>query len=344
MIGATVLGEGSVPPSLLYGGLALMFTGVGTTAGILLSRMARQQSPEERIQHRLSPYGVQKQQRVGSDDLEHRRFLPDIAVIRSTVEMSSRAMRHRGLDTAIDARLETSGLPLRTGEWMLLLLATFTLTTLVFLLISGGRLAAALLGAILGGGAPWLFLVLQRSRRQRRFLAQLPDTLQLIAGSLQAGYSLQQAINTLVEEADPPISTEFRRALTEHSLGRPLEDALDEIGRRLESRDFSWVVMAIRVQHEVGGNLAELLTTVATTLRERDRLRRQVRALSAEGRLSGWILGALPVVFTVYLSLVRPDYLAPLVHTPLGWLMLATAAVLYAVGMIWISRVVRVEA
>jgi tight adherence protein B len=103
------------------------------------------------------------------------------------------------------------------------------------------------------------------------------------------------------------------------------------------------VVMAIRVQHEVGGNLAELLTTVAVTLRERDRLRRQVRALSAEGRLSGWILGGLPVVFAIYLSLVRPEYLSPLVHTPLGWLLLAVAAVLYLTGAIWMSRVVRVE-
>lgn len=343
MTDPTVLGEGTVPRALLFGGLTLVFGGVSTVVGLLLSRTTRQQSPEERIRRRLSPYGVWKQQRVGSDGLERRQVLPDIALARSAIEFSGRVMRHRGLDTMIDARLETTGLPLRTEEWMLLHLGTFVLITVAFFMISGGRPLAALLGAIFGGSMPWLFLVLQRDRRRRRFLTQLPDTLQLISGSLQAGYSLQQAISTLVLEAEPPISTEFRRALAEHNLGRPLEDSLDDVGKRLESRDFTWVVMAIRIQHEVGGNLAELLTTVATTLRERDRLRRQVRALSAEGRLSGWILGALPLVFATYLSLVRPEYLSPLMHTPLGWLLLTAAAVLYVSGAIWISRVVRVE-
>jgi tight adherence protein B len=343
MIEPTVLGDGTVPRVLLAGGLLLVFLGLVTVTWLLLNRLTRQPSSEERILRRLSPYGVRTQQRGIPEGLVQRQFLPDLALTRSAIEFSNRVMRRQGLDTVIDARLETAGLPLRTGEWMLLHLGTLALTTMTFLLISGGQPVAALLGAILGGVAPWLFLILRRGHRHRRFLAQLPDTLQLIAGSLQAGYSLQQAISTLVREADPPISTEFRRVLAEHSLGRPLEDSLEEVGRRLESRDFAWVVMAIRVQHEVGGNLAELLTTVAVTLRERDRLRRQVRALSAEGRLSGWILGGLPVAFAIYLSLVRPEYLSPLVHTPLGWLLLAVAAVLYLTGAIWMSRVVRVE-
>ncbi len=112
-------------------------------------------------------------------------------------------------------------------------------------------------------------------------------------------------MDTVVREGQQPITGEFNRALVEARLGVPIEDALDGIAERMKSKDFGWVVMAIRIQREVGGNLAELLTTVAATLRERERLRRQVSVLSAEGRLSAWILGLLPVVFALYL-VARP--------------------------------------
>ena len=136
----------------------------------------------------------------------------------------------------------------------------------------------------------------------------------MLAGSLQAGYSLPQALDTVVREGQPPMSVEFNRALVESRLGMPVEDALEGIGRRLSSQDFSWVVMAVRIQRDVGGNLAELLMTVADTLRERERLRRQVKVLSAEGRLSGWILGGLPIVFFAYLALTEPHVRASLVE------------------------------
>ncbi len=108
------------------------------------------------------------------------------------------------------------------------------------------------------------------------------------------------------------------------------------------SLDFKWVVMAIRIQREVGGNLAELLLTVAATLREREYLRRQVSVLSAEGRLSAFILGGLPPFFVAYLALARPTYLAPMIHTPIGWGMIATACVLMTVGIIWLKQAVKV--
>ncbi len=123
----------------------------------------------------------------------------------------------------------------------------------------------------------------------------------------------------------------------------PVEDALEGIGRRMSSQDFSWVVMAVRIQRDVGGNLAELLTTVADTLRERERLRRQVKVLSAEGRLSGWILGGLPVVFFLYLAIANPSYLHPLWSTPLGIAMLLLSMILLAVGAFWLTRVIKVE-
>jgi len=242
----------------------------------------------------------------------------------------------------ISQRLEAAGLPLRTAEWLLIHVASGAGTALFLMLLSGGGLAASMLGLILGLGVPWGVLVIRQGRRESAFLAQLPDTLQLLAGGLRAGYSLPQAIDTATRQGEPPMSSELNRAMIESRLGMPIEEALERIGARMSSADFSWVVMAINIQHEVGGNLAELLVTVAETLRERERLRRQVQVLSAEGRLSGIILGALPVVFAAYLLVARPEYLRPMA-TPFGIILSVTAVILLLVGGFWVSRVIKVE-
>jgi tight adherence protein B len=199
------------------------------------------------------------------------------------------------------------------------------------------------LGLFAGLVLPWAYLMAKESRRTSAFLSQLPDTLQLVSGSLSAGYSIPQAMDTVVREGQQPITGEFNRALVEARLGVPIEDAMDGIAERMQSKDFGWVVMAIRIQHEVGGNLAELLTTVSATLRERERLRRQVSALSAEGRLSAWILGLLPIMFAVYLALVRPEYLKPLFTDPIGGLLLGLGGVLLIVGVLWLRKAIQVE-
>jgi tight adherence protein B len=129
----------------------------------------------------------------------------------------------------------------------------------------------------------------------------------------------------------------------ESRLGVTLEDSLEGVAQRMESKDFEWVVMAIRIQRQVGGNLAELLLTVAATLREREYLRRHVKALSAEGRLSAYILGGLPPVFLIYLTLSKPDYVHPLWTTPIGWIMCIGMAILLGVGVLWMSKVAKVD-
>jgi tight adherence protein B len=150
-------------------------------------------------------------------------------------------------------------------------------------------------------------------------------------------------MDTVVREGVEPMAGEMRRALAEQRLGVDVPDALDGISQRMESKDFAWIVMAVRIQREVGGNLAQLLLTVASTLRERDYVRRQVRTLSAEGRLSAWILGGLPIAFMIYLLLVRPSYVEPMFTTTLGGLMLAVGAVMLAIGGFVMSRLVKIE-
>ncbi|MFA5890208.1 MAG: type II secretion system F family protein, partial [Actinomycetota bacterium] len=188
-------------------------------------------------------------------------------------------------------------------------------------------------------------MVLARKIERRRslFLAQLPDTLQLLAGSLQAGYGFMQGLDTLVQESSPPTSSEFGRVLTETRLGSPVDEALKAMADRLDSDDFRWVVLAINIQRQVGGNLAVLLQTVAGTLREREQVRRQIKVLSAEGRLSASILTVLPFLLAGYISLVNPGYITALVIEPIGRVMIAGALVMMGVGIAWMRKIVNID-
>ena len=250
---------------------------------------------------------------------------------------------NRGLEDRIRHRLEGAGSRLEPAEWLLVHTAVFVLAGLVGLLLGTGNVVLFLLFVVLGGVGPWLYLGVRRGRRRKAFSAAVPETLQLMSGSLSAGLSLAQSAETVTREGADPIAAEFRRALVETRLGVPLEDALEGVADRFDSADLAWAVMAIRIQRQVGGNLAELLDTVAATMREREYVRRQVSALSAEGRLSAWILGSLPVLFLLYLLVANREYVMPLFEDPRGIVMLAGASVWLAVGSFWMSRLVRVE-
>ncbi len=249
----------------------------------------------------------------------------------------------KSLESRIADRLEAAGNPFKPAEWLLLHVGVFVLMGLIGLLLGGGSLVLGVIFLALGAVGPWMYLGFKRSRRKKKFESSLADTLQLIAGSLSAGLSLAQSIDTVVKEGQEPIAGEFKRVLVETRLGIDLDEALQGVADRFESQDFAWIVMAIRIQRQVGGNLAELLETVAATIREREYMRRQVAALAAEGKLSAWVLGALPVAFMLYLLVAKRDYVMPMFTEPIGWLMLGGAAILLSVGGFWMSRIVKVE-
>lgn len=292
------------------------------------------------VRRRLSIYTLSGGRPVKEQETT---VLGDTQVARSAVELADRVVTKRDFESTIGSKLEAAAVPLRPAEWLLIHVGLTIGLGLLLMLVFSGRILPTLVGMLIGFLIPWMYLSVKESGRRKAFLAALPDTLQLMAGSLSAGYSMPQAVDTVVREGTPPISTEFNRALVETRLGVDIEDALQGIADRMSSVDFSWVVMAIRIQREVGGNLAEVLNTVSATLRERERLRRQVQVLSAEGRLSAWILGFLPIAFALYLTLARPDYLAPMVTTLVGWIMIGVGLVLLAVGAVWLRKVVKVE-
>lgn len=251
--------------------------------------------------------------------------------------------RNKSLDMRINARLEAAGSQMNASEWLLLHAGITLVAGFLGTVIGGGSIGVGLLFLGMGAALPWMYLGFKRGRRRKAFNSGLPDTLQLMSGSLTAGLSLAQSVDTIVREGSEPIASEFRRVLVETRLGVSLETALSGVGERFESKDFEWVVMAINIQRKVGGNLAELLETVAGTIREREYMRRQVAALAAEGKLSAFVLGGLPPIFLIYLVFTKWDYVSVLFSRPLGWLMLGGGAVILGVGAFWMSRIIKVE-
>lgn len=319
----------------LYGGLGALAVGLLLVIAMLAPKREKPLTGAElaaTYAHRVSRGGGKK------EDAEHEQ-----AFAQATHTAEKVLKVNKTLEVRIAERLEGAGNPFKPAEWLLVHLGIFLAFGLVGVLLGAGNLALGLVFLGLGAYLPWWFLGFKRKRRRKAFEGGLPDMLQLMSGSLAAGLSLAQSIDTIVREGPEPLASEFRRVLVETRLGIPLDDALEGVAERFESKDFAWVVMAIRIQRQVGGNLAELLDNVAGTIREREYMRRQVAALAAEGKLSAWVLGGLPPIFLLYLLVTNRDYVMPMFTEPLGWLMLAGGSVILAVGIFWMSRVVKVE-
>lgn len=318
-------------PVMLLGALALALGLGGILVTILVGATDSRSSTERRLDSYFGDDG-----RSGG----HRGSAAKTDFKGSAVAVADKVVS-ADLETRISQRLTGAGSALTAAEWLLLHAGIAVGAAVVGFLMGGGALAV--LGLAMGAVLPWMYLKFRHKRRLSRFNANLAQSLGLMAGGLQAGLSLPQAVDTVVREGNEPIAGEFKRALIEQRLGIEITEALEGVGERMESQDFAWVVMAIRIQREVGGNLAEILHTVSDTLREREYLRRQVKALSAEGRMSAWLLGALPVGMFGYMMMANREYVEPLYTTGIGWGILAAAAFLLALGGFMMAKMVKVE-
>jgi tight adherence protein B len=260
------------------------------------------------------------------------------AVAGAAVE---KALAKRGRLAEGAAALERAGMTMRLPDFVLVVgLATVAGAALGFAL--GGLLPALLLAAAAPLGAK-LLLKFRAGRRQAAFADQLDDSLQLMAGSLRAGHSLLRAVDSVSQEAAAPTSEEFSRIVNETRVGRDLNDALDEVAARMGSDDFVWVAQAIAIHREVGGNLAEVLDAVGHTIRERNAIRRQVKALSAEGKLSAIVLMALPFGVTAFISMTNPAYIGRFTESLMGYAMLGAAGLMLVVGGLWLKKTVAIK-
>ena len=327
-----------IPQGYMYAGMGAVTIAVIVMLFLVLG--GPQEKKQSSLDRRIEAYtrsGAKKLAAAKTETDSSSMTQQAVAVAESVLD------GQKGLEAALGQRLEAAGLALKPAEWLLIHFGFSLGLGVLSLLLGGGNLLLMLVGLALGVVLPWMFLMIKRKRRVSAFNNQLADTLQLMAGSLSAGLSLAQSVDTVVREGTDPMAGEFRRALVETRLGIEIEEALTGVAERMQSVDFEWVVMAIRIQREVGGNLSELLNKVAETIREREYLQRQVKTLSAEGRLSVWILGGLPPGFMAYLAVANPTYLQPMYTNPLGWVMLTVMGVLLTAGIFWMKKVVKVD-
>jgi tight adherence protein B len=264
------------------------------------------------------------------------------AIVQRAVALTEQVAENQGLLTRTEGMLERANLPLRAGEALVIYLAIVIVATLLGLLWQRNIIVALVFG-VLGAWIPIGVVSYIGANRRKKFTAQLPDMLALLSGTLRAGYSLMQGVEAVSQEVEEPMGLELRRVVTEARLGRPLEESLEASADRMDSADFAWAVMAIGIQREVGGNLSELLMTVADTMVHRERLRRDIRSLTAEGRVSAYILAGLPPMLGLIMWVLNPEYTTVLFTDPLGIGMLIAALIAMVVGFLWMRKIITIE-
>ena len=252
-----------------------------------------------------------------------------------------KALVKRGRLAAGAAALETAGMTVTLPSFVLTVGLWAVVAAGVGVLIGGLLLGILMIAGVVVGAR--LLVKMKAARRRAAFADQLDDSLQLMASSLRAGHSLLRAVDAVSQDAVSPTSEEFSRIVNETRVGRDLSDSLDEVAERMRSDDFLWVAQAIAIHREVGGNLAEVLDAVGHTIRERNQIRRQVKALSAEGKLSAIVLGALPFVIIGFLSMTNPGYLAKFTESVIGYGMMAGVVVLMLAGGFWLKKTVAIR-
>lgn len=314
-----------------------LFIGFTVFFGFLGSWLARRRS---KIVSRLEKYTMRVNQDEPSEpqaDKEPKRSAGRrlIAAIGSRLEGKSFIGRW-------EKELERAGLPLKAGEFFVLrLLAAGIMTGIGYLMNFQGL---ALLPALwVGYQLPKFYMKRRKEKRLARCASQLAVSLGTMATAMRAGFSFMQAMQLVGREVPDPIGPEFDRTLREMNFGVPVEEALHRLMERLPDTDLELVITALLVQRSTGGNLSEILDSMQETIHARVRIQEELKALTAQGRLSAWIISLLPIVLGVLINFMNPEYFSPLLTHPIGWMLLGMGAVSGLIGWIAIRKIVRIE-
>lgn len=243
---------------------------------------------------------------------------------------------------SLDFKLKQAGIPLYGAEFVIISLGGAVFVAVVVYIITMNIFIAPLAGLILPF-VMWSCISILVARRKTAFTEQLGDCLTTVANALRAGYSFQQAMDVVAREMEPPISTEFERVMTDISMGVTLEGALEQMNKRVGSSDFDLVVTAVLIQREVGGNLAQILDTISDTINERIRMKREINALTAQGRLSSIVLIALPIFMAVFCWTFNHDQMMIFVTEEAGRYAVAFAIFMEILGFVVIRKIVDIE-
>ncbi len=322
---------------------AVIAIGLGVVAALLFSFAMMQifAGNDDSLNSTLAVYGA--------DDFSEEKRAADDAfasvrskIVEQVVEKAESAAASRGNLQSTTSLLEKAEIPMRVGEAMAVQVGVIVASFALGFLVTRSPLGALVFVAP-AAIMPSLYVKYRVKRRKKRLEAQLPDTLNLLSSTLKAGYSFIQGMDAVGNEAEEPLASEFRRTVNEARLGKDIDDALDDLSTRVGSVDLEWAIVAIKIQREVGGNLAELLTTVADTMTARERLRGEVAALTAEGKMSAYVLVFLPIAVGVAMYFMNPDYIATLWSHTFGYIAIGIGVLGMVVGSIWMRKIIDIK-
>jgi tight adherence protein B len=281
--------------------------------------------------------------------------LGDILASSVALARLNRVVEQRDFGANLSRDIARADLKLKPGEFMAIWAGVVFAVPILFLVLGVilqplSTPIALLIGAVVGFFLPRMWLGRRRASRLNAFNKQLPDTITLIANALRAGSSFLQAIEMVVRESTPPVTTEFGRVVREVNLGLAFDVALENMVRRVRSDDLELMATAITIQHQVGGNLAEILDSIAFTIRERVRIKGEIRTLTAQQRLSGYVVAGMPIGLMLVLFVIAPNFMKPmfekppdLLGIPAGLFVLGIGGFFMLIGFLLIQRIVAIE-
>ena len=330
----------------------LVIAGVAALAILLIAVGAASSGSGAAINARLERYAAGKDE---TDRPVNQQNLGEMIAGSDAMASLNKAVEQRDFGANLSRDLARADLRLKVSEYLMIWAVSIVATPVIFLLLGFviaplGNPIALLVGALLGFWFPRFWLKRRINSRLGSFNKQLPDTITLIANALRAGSSFLQAIELVVREARPPISLEFSRVIREVNLGLPFETALENMVRRVKSDDLELMATAISIQHTVGGNLAEILDSIAFTIRERIRIKGEIRTLTAQQRLSGYVVGFLPIGLASFLFVAAPGFMEPMfanppavLGLPAGVVILIFGGFMMFIGFMMIRKIVDIE-
>ena len=315
---------------IALGGLGLLLVAVGVVSSL--------RNREAVVQERLGRYaeagyelGKGEEQAVRKED----RRSP-------LTEGLNRALAGRTWAEKMATQLARADLKFTVGEFLALQVITVILATGASYFLFGGIILPAV--AALGGYfAPRFYVRYRQGRRLKQFNDQLGDAINLMVNGLRSGYSVLQAMEAISKEMPPPIGPEFGRVVQEVQLGLSMEQALANLLRRIDSEDLDLMITAINIQREVGGNLAEILDVISYTIRERVRIKGEISVMTAQGRITGYVIGGLPIAIMLLLMVLNREYILRMFRHPCGWIMLSVIAIMLGIGTLVIRKIVSIE-
>jgi tight adherence protein B len=316
--------------------LVLVFLSVALLIyGIYLSLTAKKRELEQRMKNYTA-----KAEELGSN-LSAVEKMKNIDW-KAYFQEASKVFAAKSFTKQMEIELIKANLPLRGEEFIMITVLLMAGLGLLLLLLTGNAILGWF-GVVIGFVGPRIVIKQMKQKRVQKFNLLIGDALIVMSNSMRAGFSFLQALEMVSREMPPPISEEFGRTLREMNLGTPTEEALLNLTTRIESEDLDLVITAVLIQRQVGGNLAEVLDGISNTIRERIRIKGEIKTLTAQGRISGYVVGALPIAVGLILSVINPTYIGALFTEPAGWALLTAGVISQTIGIALIKKTVDIK-